>query len=199
MFSFSLLPLGETVLANGWAIAAGVGPAVRVSGLGSLAASVQAVTRSNAPQAASQSGTLPRRVRCERLPRCLAGTEVTFTLVLPSGPDVLGDGPTTADASGVAKVTFTIPAGTEPGTYDVVTTGTNSAGDPDEHVVRLTVTARPAELRPVLGRMDGERHQRQTGGEQAAQHGAKFAEKREDVHPHEKPSRTRRLLGRLAP
>jgi hypothetical protein len=85
----------------------------------------------------------------------LPGSEVTFTLMLPSGPYVLGDGrasgatKATADASGVATVTFTIPDGTEPGTYDVVTTGTNSAGAPDEHVVRLTVTACPGDEGPT--------------------------------------------------
>jgi hypothetical protein len=73
------------------------------------------------------------------------GAEVTFTLVLPSGSVVLGGRTVTADASGVATVTFTLPADVEPGTYDVVTTGTSSAGTPDRHVVRLTVTTCPDE------------------------------------------------------
>lgn len=79
------------------------------------------------------------------------GAEVTFTLLLPSGSVVLGEdraasGPrATADDSGVATVTFTLPTDVEPGTYDVVTTGINSAGTPDRHVVRLTVTTCPGD------------------------------------------------------
>src|SRR4029450_4155416 len=58
---------------------AGVGPAVRVSGLGSLGGLVQPVTRSSAPQAASRHERLPRCVKRGRLPRCLAGTGGWFT------------------------------------------------------------------------------------------------------------------------
>ena len=85
----------------------------------------------------------------------LPGTEVTFTLVLPSGSVVLGDGrasgasKATADAAGVATVTFTLPAEVRPGSYDVLTTGINSAGVADEHVVRLTVVACPGEESPT--------------------------------------------------
>jgi hypothetical protein len=85
----------------------------------------------------------------------LPGTEVTFTLVLPSGPVVLGDArasgssKATADAAGVASVTFTLPADVALGTYDVVTTGINSAGAADEHVVRLTVVACPGDDGPT--------------------------------------------------
>ena len=84
------------------------------------------------------------------------GAEVTFTLVLPSGSVVLGGTTATADAAGVASVPFTLPTDVEPGTYDVVTTGINSAGVPDRHVVRLTVTACPETPTPTTSGSSGE-------------------------------------------
>ncbi|HKX14516.1 MAG TPA: hypothetical protein VJN19_04935, partial [Propionibacteriaceae bacterium] len=65
--------LGPGLLGSGFdggAEVAGVGPAVRVSGLGSLAALEQPVTRSSAPQAAAKE---------EQRTRCLSGIGVAVT------------------------------------------------------------------------------------------------------------------------
>src|SRR5215211_851312 len=65
--------LGPGLLGSGFdggAEVAGVDPAVRVSGLGSLSALVQPATRSSAPQAAAKE---------ERLTRCLSGIGVAVT------------------------------------------------------------------------------------------------------------------------
>jgi hypothetical protein len=61
---------------DGGAELAGVGPAVRVSGLGSLAALVQPVTKQSAPQTAR---------RLERRTRCLISIGVAVTLTVWPG------------------------------------------------------------------------------------------------------------------
>jgi hypothetical protein len=69
---------------DGGAEDAGVGPAVRVSGLGSLAALVQPVTNKSAPQAAKRLG---------RWTRCLMSIEVAVTLTVSPGESRQLSGP----------------------------------------------------------------------------------------------------------
>jgi len=69
---------------DGGAELAGVGPAVRVSGLGSLAALVQPVTNKSAPQAAK---------RLDRWTRCLISIEVAVTLTVWPGESRQLSGP----------------------------------------------------------------------------------------------------------
>ncbi|MGQ0433935.1 MAG: hypothetical protein ACT452_16185 [Microthrixaceae bacterium] len=72
------------------------------------------------------------------------GASVTFTMF--SAPVVLGSA--TANSSGVATLTTTIPAGTTSGTHRVEATGTGANGQPLTLV--LSITVGPAGM-PVTG------------------------------------------------
>jgi hypothetical protein len=72
------------------------------------------------------------------------GSVVTFTM----GSVVLGTA--TANSSGVASLTTTIPAGTAPGTHTIQATGTSSTGAPLTVVLSITVAAGGTGL-PVTG------------------------------------------------
>jgi LPXTG-motif cell wall-anchored protein len=75
------------------------------------------------------------------------GATVTFTLF--SAPVVLGTA--TADASGVATLVATIPAGAAVGTHTVEASGNNAAGAPLVVSLTLTVAAAAAAPLPTTG------------------------------------------------
>lgn len=74
------------------------------------------------------------------------GATVTFTLF--SAPVVLGTA--TANSSGVATLTATIPSNTTPGTHTIEATGTGSNGQPLTVVLSITVAGAGTGL-PVTG------------------------------------------------
>jgi len=67
----------------------------------------------------------------------LPGSEATFTLY--SDPVVLGTA--VADAEGNATLVFDLPAGTTIGRHEIVTSGTNANGVPEEETIVLNVTS----------------------------------------------------------
>jgi len=75
-----------------------------------------------------------------------AGSTVTFTLF--SAPVVLGTA--TANSSGVATITATIPANTAPGTHTIEATGVDEAGNPLTVTTTITVLGGAADL-PTTG------------------------------------------------
>ena len=63
----------------------------------------------------------------------------SLTIVLHSDPVVLATA--TADPNGAYSVTVTIPAGTTPGTHQIVVSGLGPDGQPRESVVTIEVQA----------------------------------------------------------